>query len=228
MGTNHDSGNCDNPEKRDNVQCSYKVNDSNRSRVTSDYVERFTFQQLVDANGGPRWPPKRAEKDLRHGAVYIGQRMPTDAEFVFYTLIWRYREVERYPYERVPKPGSDRADVLISWLYTTNGASTLHSRYHGIPCGGGKQVPSCFNDETVCDDSPCHPLATCIPLDSRPFCLCPPPMVGDGNVCLWPEETISYGDQLSAHDMYFSPDRYYKNSKLLNGEYHRVFAAYRT
>lgn len=211
IGPNVDSGGCgSDSEDPDRKQCDHKVDESNRNKITSDYVERFTFDELVQANGGRRWPPKRAVRDLRHGAVYIGQRMPVDAEIVFYTMLWRHQEVQRYPWGRVPRPGRDREDVLITWLYTTNGLSTLHSRFHGIECGGGLQVPSCFSDETVCDDKPCHPLASCIPLDSRPLCLCPPPLVGDGTVCVWPEETQSYDKILTAHEMYFDPDPYYK------------------
>jgi len=187
----------------------HTVDDSDRSRVTSSYVSRFTFEELVAANGGPRRPPVRTVRDLRHGAVYVGQRTPSDAELAFYTMLWRHQEIERQPWGRVPRAGRrfNREDVLITWLYNTNGLSALHSRFHGIPCGGGLQVPSCTNDESVCDESPCHPLATCIPLDGRPLCVCTDGTFGDGSVCAFSNETRSYPLPL-AHDLYNeSPSR---------------------
>lgn len=136
-----------NPEQ---PQCTIAVDDSDRTSISSSFVSRFTFEDLVDANGGPRDPPLRAVPDLHHGAVYVGQRVPSESEMTFYTMFWRHHEIERIPHARVPSFDGRRREPISTWLYATSGLATLHSRLHGINCGGGLQFPSCASGQDLC------------------------------------------------------------------------------
>lgn len=79
--------------------CTTKVHDADRQHVTSDFVTRFTFDGLVKANGGPRDPATKF-RIIRHGAVHVSNRLPSEAEIAFYTLLWRSHETETEPYDR--------------------------------------------------------------------------------------------------------------------------------
>lgn len=198
MGSDTDGG-CGNndPEME---PCTITVDDSDRSRVTSDFVSRFTFQELVAVNGGPRNPPRRAEPDLRHGVIMIGQREPVEAELTLYTMLFRHQEVDQNPWQRNEDRG--RKTPVYTWLYMSQGYSALHSRLHGIDCGGGLQVPSCTGVGSLsCSDISCGSNADCAELDGRPFCSCRSGFVGDGTLCVEVSETVSY-PQPNPFDLY--------------------------
>ncbi len=186
--------------------CIYKVDDSDRSKVTSDYVSRFTFDELIDSNGGTRFPEERF-KVVRNAAIHISSRLPSEAEVVFYTLLWRHHETETEPWERL----EEGRPPLEPWYFHTGGHSVLHSRLHGIDCGegGANVVPSCSsgNGDDVCDGYPCGAGAVCKELDGRPFCMCREGLVGDGIECTFETET-SYDIRASAHELGQSNNRY--------------------
>lgn len=205
MGSDTDGG-CGLNGKLGN--CTIPVDDSERSHVTSTYVSRFTLDDLVESVGGLRDPPARKERDFRSAPILIGQRIPSEAEMVFYTQWWRFQEQESKPWSRKKDSSGNRRIPLFTWQYTTNGRSTIHSKYHNIPCGGGLQVQSCQEGTTVCDDFACGGNATCYPFDGRPLCVCNDGYWGDGNVCVEPSVPASY-DKIypylwSAHDIYFN------------------------
>merc|ERR1712176_694354 len=108
--------------------------DSDRSHVTSDYVSRFTLDDLIQAHGGTRYPNEKFET-VRHATIYVSSRLPSEAEIVFYTLLWRHHEVESEPYQRIPYPSGSAKQAIQPWLFHTQGKSVLHSRLHGIDCG---------------------------------------------------------------------------------------------
>ena len=102
MGSDTDGG-CGNRNQPEQTPCVNKVDDSNRSRVTSDFVSRFTFKQLVNAVGGKRYPAKKFNV-VRHAAVHLSAREPTESEITFYTLLWRQYQRQRTPWKRIPEP----------------------------------------------------------------------------------------------------------------------------
>lgn len=176
--------------------CTIAVNDSDRSHVTSDYVRRFTFNDLVNANGGKRYPTKKFET-VRHAAIHISSRAPSEAEITFYTLLWRHHEVATEPHERI-----GNAAPIQPWNFHTRGNSILHSRLHGIDCGTDNlSVPSCGNGNDVCKNAPCGDGAICTNLDGKPLCTCREGFVGDGLVCAFPAETKSYEYLPTAYDV---------------------------
>ena len=125
-------------------ECIHTVNDNNHNKVTSDYVSRFTFEELVEANGGKRYPQEKY-KVIRHGAIHLSRREPTEAEIAFYTLLRRHHEIQTEPWERMETPSiTGRFPVIDTWLFHTSGNSILHSRLHGISCGNDNMtVQSC-------------------------------------------------------------------------------------
>ena len=182
-------------------ECVHKVNDSNRKRVTSDYVSRFTFDDLVKANGGKRFPEEKY-KVIRHAAIHLSRREPTEAEIAFYTLLWRHHEIQAEPWNRMETFDVGKYPVIDTWLFHTSGKSTLHSRLHGIPCGGNSMsVPSCTAKENVCDNQPCGPGAICMEFDGQPLCLCRESLIGDGIECAFPSELQQYDNLPSAHEL---------------------------
>ena len=100
MGSDTDGGCGSHPGQ---TPCVTTVNDSNRSRVTSDFVSRFTFDQLANAVNGERYPAKKLNV-VRHAAVYLSAREPTESEITFYTLLWRQYQRQRTPWKRIPEP----------------------------------------------------------------------------------------------------------------------------
>ena len=66
--------------------------------VTSTFVQIFTLNQLVKANGGKRFPSKNFNV-LRHPTA-LAARPPSDAEISFYTLFWRQQKIATEPWER--------------------------------------------------------------------------------------------------------------------------------
>lgn len=205
MGADTDGG-CGLNSKNGN--CTIPVTVTNRTRITSPYVSRFTFEDLVQGAGGLRDPPFRREKDFRSAPIHIGQRVPSEAEMVFRTLFWRYQESESEPWTRTTNAFNNRRVPLVTWSYTTNGRSTIHSKLHGIPCGGGIQVKSCKDDQTVCDNFACGAHAKCYPYDGRPLCVCNEGFWGDGNLCMDPRVPAAYPRIFpylwSAHELYFN------------------------
>jgi len=198
MGSNTDGG-CGTGDGM--KPCTVAVDDSDRSRVTSDYVKRFTLDDLVKANGGKRYPAKKFNT-IRHAAVHVSTRAPSEAEIVFYTLLWRHFEVGTQPHERVSGPGMGYKDPIETWNFHTGGKSILHSRLHGIDCGTDTiSVPSCGSGEDVCKDAPCGDGAICKNLDGKPLCTCRDGYVGDGLVCAFAAETVSYKYQGTAYDL---------------------------
>ncbi|GKY91002.1 hypothetical protein MPSEU_000073000 [Mayamaea pseudoterrestris] len=211
MGSDTDSG-CG-PNKPAGPCTTIPVNDKDRSRVTSTFVTRYTLDELIGSVGGRRDPPFRKEQAFRSAPILIGQRPPAEAEMVFWTHYWRYQEQEKNPWTRVPNTFGTRRVPLVTWSYTTNGRSTVHSRFHGVPCGGGLQVQSCSTDRTVCDGFRCGKDATCYPYDGRPLCVCNDGFWGDGNLCQRPGVSESY-DKIypylwSAHELFYNGDAEY-------------------
>lgn len=202
LGPDSSSG-CSNPST-----CTSPVQEKNRTYVTSSLVTRFTLDELVESVGGRRNPPARKERHFRSAPIQIGQRAPSEAEMVFWTQFWRFQEQESKPWTRNFDASGRRRVPLVTWKYTTNGRSTIHSRLHGIPCGGGLQVQSCSNDRGVCDGFTCGKNAQCYPFDGRPLCVCNDGFWGDGTLCQRPRVSASY--QLiypylwSAHELYFN------------------------
>ena len=194
MGSDTDAGCGFNAEDPDPEQppCAVTVDDTDRNAIRTSQVERYTFDDLVSANGGRRDPPLRAEKDLRHGFILLSQRQASEAEMTLYTMLMRHHEVENVPHARLPTANGDRQNPLVTWLYTTQGKSTLHSKLHGISCGGGLQVPSCSNGANPCRRVSCGENAGCFNLDGRAFCQCLFGFVGDGALCVLPNETVQY------------------------------------
>jgi len=191
--------------------CIHTVDDSDRSKVTSDYVSRFTLDELIDTNGGNRFPEDRF-KVVRNAAIHISSRLPSEAEIVFYTMLWRHHETEIEPWQRL----EEWKFPIEPWYFHTGGHSVLHSRLHGIDCGeGGKNVPSCNDDDgNVCEGYPCGAGAICKALDGRPMCMCRDGLVGDGIECTFVTET-SYNIISSAHELGEGNDKEYcfaKNS----------------
>lgn len=185
----------------DQKPCKIKVNDSDRSHVTSDYVKRFTLSDLIDANGGKRYPIKKFNT-IRHAAIHISSRPPSEAEITFYTLLWRHHEVETQPYERLKQPWGAHREPVEPWNFHTRGNSVLHSRLHGIDCGTDDlSVPSCGDGEDVCQNAPCGDGAICKNLDGKPLCICREGYVGDGVVCAFPAETVSYKFPSTAYEV---------------------------
>ena len=186
--------------------CTILVNDTNRLKVTSTYVSRFTLDELIISKGGLRDPAVRAERDYRVAPILVGQRVPSEAEMVYWTQFWRYQEQETQPWERANNINSVRRIPIVNWAYTTAGRSTMHARYHNILCGGGLQVKSCIANTTVCTGVTCGQNAQCYPYDGRPLCVCNAGFWGDGNVCVSPSVPKSYGriypHLWSAHDIY--------------------------
>lgn len=201
MGSDTDGGCGSEP---DQTPCTVVVDDSNRSQITSSQVERYTFEDLVDVNGGRRDPPLRAESDLRHGLIVVTQRQPSEAEVALYTMLMRHHEVETLPHARLASVFGDRQNPLVTWSYTTQGRSALHSRLHGIACGGGLQVPSCSDTSSdPCSVTSCGQNAKCLNLDGRAFCMCEDGFVGDGTLCVLPSATVRY-PLPTAHELYAS------------------------
>jgi len=178
-------------------ECVYKVDASDRSKVASEYVSRFTLDELIDANGGTRFPEERF-KVVRNAAIHISSRLPSEAEIVFYTMLWRHHETEVEPWNRL----EEGRPPVEPWYFHTGGHSVLHSRLHGIDCGeGGADVPSCFSGNgDVCEGYPCGAGAVCKDLDGRPFCMCREGLVGDGIECTFASETL-YDKRPSAHEL---------------------------
>jgi len=176
--------------------CKTKVNDKDRSKVTADYITRFTLSDLIKANGGRRYPTKKFNT-IRHAAIFVSSRVPSQAEIEFYTLLWRHHEVAKEPYERKAYDdlGNEVAykEAIQSWSVHTKGHSVLHSRLHGIDCGTDNLfVPSCSTGNGACGDAPCGDGAICKNFDGRPLCMCRDGLIGDGVECGFPEETGSY------------------------------------
>eukprot|EP00592_Proboscia_alata_P008002 CAMPEP_0194353762 /NCGR_PEP_ID=MMETSP0174-20130528/2011_1 /TAXON_ID=216777 /ORGANISM="Proboscia alata, Strain PI-D3" /LENGTH=847 /DNA_ID=CAMNT_0039122437 /DNA_START=193 /DNA_END=2736 /DNA_ORIENTATION=+ len=199
FGSDTDGG-CGSQESQ--KPCVNTVDDSDRSAVTSNYTERFTAKELVNANGGKRFPEKKFNT-VRHAAIHISSREPTEAEIVFYTILWRHHETETEPWERI-----NNKHPIQPWSFHTSGKSILHSRLHGIECGPGGSSPSCdqSSDDEVCDGHPCGPGAICMNMDGKPFCMCVDGTVGDGIECAFPSET-SYATLPSAHDLLNSDEK---------------------
>lgn len=184
--------------------CVYSVDDSNRNRITSNFVSRFTFDELVHANGGTRDPLTRAVNDLRHASIHIGQRLPSEAEMTFYTMLWRHHEVETGIWDRFPHLDGRRIEPLATWHFQSAGRSNLVSKLHSIPCGGGLQTPACTASGrtfTGCDDAPCGEGAVCSELDGHLICLCIEGLVGDGTKCVFPTDTPSH-PLMDPYDLY--------------------------
>ena len=195
MGSDTDGG-CGQSEQN---PCVMKVDDSNRSRVTSEFVSRFTFNQLVKAVGGKRYPAKKFNV-VRHAAVHLSAREPTESEITFYTLLWRQHEIQKTPWKRIPGPNARERYPIDTWYFHTSGNSILHSRLHGIDCGDNSEaVPSCSTSWGVCAGAPCGPGAVCKNLDGQPLCICRDGLVGDGYECAFPSET-GFGRMPTAHE----------------------------
>lgn len=196
MGSNTDGGCGSHPGQ---TPCITKVDDSDRSRVTSDIVSRFTFDQLVNAVGGERYPAKKLNV-VRHAAVHLSAREPTESEITFYTLLWRQHEIQKTPWKRFPYwANTSERYPIQTWYFHTSGNSILHSRLHGIDCGdNGEAVPSCSTRPDVCAGAPCGPGAVCKDLDGQPLCTCRDGLVGDGYECAFPSET-DFGALPTAH-----------------------------
>lgn len=199
MGSDTDGG-CGNRNQPEQTPCVNKVDDSNRSRVTSDFVSRFTFKQLVNAVGGKRYPAKKFNV-VRHAAVHLSAREPTESEITFYTLLWRQHEIQKTPWKRIPEKNTSVERYPIdTWYFHTRGNSILHSRLHGIDCGDNSEaVPSCSTSSSVCAGAPCGPGAVCKNLDGQPLCICRDGLVGDGYECAFPSET-GFGRLPTAHE----------------------------
>lgn len=209
IGTNADFG-CGTEDS--GIPCQLEVDETNRSRATANLVIRFTVDDLVAANG-PRFPLRRAVPTLRHGVVYISPREPSEAERTFYTMFWRHWEVENSVHDRVPDLNGGRKLPLSTWSFHTQGLSKLHSRLHGIACGGGLNPPSCRDpqDSSVCENTSCSPGAYCVPFDNLPLCICRDGLVGDGTLCVEPSETVRY-PLPTAHELFSrSQDRCFGN-----------------
>lgn len=173
------------------LPCITKVDESDRSRVTVNYLSRFTFMQLVNANGGKRFPVKKFNV-VRHAAVHISSREPSEAEITFYTLLWRHHEVATEPWERINGRDGKGRKPVDNWQFHTGGHSILHSRLHGIDCGDDTSLrpPSCDSgNESVCAGAPCGRGAICKNLDGQPLCICKEGLVGDGIECEYPSGT---------------------------------------
>lgn len=192
----------------DQTPCVTKVDDSDRSSITADFVSRFTLDDLISANGGIRYPTKKFNT-IRHAAIHVSSRVPSASEIEFYTLLWRHHEVATQPWERKPPKCDDSQDpawwkeAIQPWNHHTQGKSVLHSRLHGIDCGTDNlSVPSCGNGQgDVCADAPCGDGAICTNLDGKPLCMCREGLVGDGIECAYPEETSSYKNQKTAYEI---------------------------
>lgn len=63
MGSDTDGG-CG-TEDHHEKQCMIPVNDDDPNAVTSTFVQRFTLNQLVKANGGKRFPAKKFDVMLK-------------------------------------------------------------------------------------------------------------------------------------------------------------------
>ena len=194
FGSDTDGG-CGEDEKYDHDKaCVIPVNENDRSKVTSSYVSRFSFEDLVNANGGKRYPEEKF-KVVRHAAVHVSSREPSEAEIAFYTLLWRHHEVETEPWQRI-----NVRSFIEPWQFHTSGNSILHSRLHGIDCGANSfSTRSCERQTGVCAGAPCGPGAVCKNLDGQPLCICREGLVGDGVECAYPSETDFEG-MSSAYD----------------------------
>jgi len=196
MGSDTDGGCGDDGHDK---PCVVKVNDDNRSKVTSEVVTRFTLNELIEANGGKRFPKKKFNV-LRHAAVQLSARIPNEAEIAFFTMFWRHQEIETKPWDRTSLFSKH---AIVPWNFATSGNSVLHSRLNGINCGSGSRwVPSCTNTEKfdVCKSAPCGPGAVCQNLNGQPLCICREGLVGDGYECAFPSET-AYEGKPSAHEI---------------------------
>jgi len=165
-------------------------------------VSRFTFMQLVNANGGKRFPEKKFNV-IRHAAVHISSREPSEAEITFYTLLWRHHEVATEPWERLKDIHGDNRQSVDNWQFHSGGHSILHSRLHGIDCGDDTslQTPSCGSgNEPVCAGAPCGAGAICKNLDGQPLCICKEGLAGDGIECEYPSGTGGYASMAPAHE----------------------------
>ena len=201
MGSNTDGG-CGTHDGQ--FPCRVEVDDRDRNKVSSNTVSRFTFEDLVRANGGPR-DPKKKFSVIRHAAIHISSRVPSEAEITFYTLLWRHQETATKPVDRILDRFGGNKRPIESWRFMTNGTSRLLSKLHGIDCGdGGESIPSCrgkrLSKEEVCKSNNCGVGATCINVDGEPLCMCRDGLVGDGVVCTFESET-SYELHPSAHGL---------------------------
>lgn len=199
----------------DQKPCVHTVDDSDRNRVTSDVVSRFTFRQLKRAVGGKLYPEKKF-KVIRHAAVHLSMREPTESDITFYTLLWRQHEIQKTPWERPKDYRDSQRFPIIPWYFNTGGNSILHSRLHGIDCdypgnSGGGAVPSCSSgtNADVCSGAPCGPGAICKNFDGRALCLCREGLVGDGYECAFPSET-GFNDLATAHELASLGNGFYK------------------
>jgi len=188
----------------DQKPCTTKVDDSDKSKITADYVTRFTLEDVIEANGGRRYPTKK-NQTIRHASILLSNRLPAEAEIIFFTLLWRHHEAATEPWERKRNPNYQPGVVLLPailpWNAHARGNSILHSRLHGIDCGiDNIGVASCSNNgEDVCANAPCGDGAICKNLDGKALCMCREGLVGDGAECAFPEETDSYKATPSAY-----------------------------
>jgi hypothetical protein len=200
MGSDTDGG-CGEEDIHEK-KCVLTVDDSDRSKVTSEFVTRATFQELVDSNGGARFPQRKFDV-IRHANVIISSRIPTEAEITFHTIFWRQMEIMAEPWERISNVEGLQQSPMLSWRFETGGKSVLHSRLHGIDCGeSSSSVPSCGNGNGgVCDGAPCGPGAVCKIFDGQPLCMCKEGLIGDGYECVLPSETAAYERLPSAQEL---------------------------
>jgi len=183
-------------------KCVYTVDDSNRSKVKSEFVTRASFEELVDSNGGSRFPERKFDV-IRNGNVIYSARIPTEAEITFHTLFWRQMEIMAEPWERINDDKDAQQHPMLSWRFETGGKSVIHSRLHGIDCGeNSSSIPSCGNGNgNVCAGAPCGPGAVCKNFDGHPLCMCKEGLIGDGYECVFPSETVMYERLPSAQDL---------------------------
>jgi len=224
MGSDTDGG-CGTLGDQGQEPCVHTVDDSDWNRVTSNFVSRFTFGQLKNAVGGKRFPEKKFDV-IRHAAVHLSMREPTESEITFYTLLWRQHEIQKTPWKRLKNTYNNlEAYPIVPWYFNTGGKSILHSRLHGIDCdypgtnSGGGSVPSCSSgtDTDVCSGAPCGPGAICKNLDGQPLCLCREGLVGDGYECAFPSET-EFASLATAHELASLGSKYYQCfAKLIAG-----------
>lgn len=200
MGSDTDGG-CGTEDDHEKP-CIIPVNDDDPNAVTSTFVQRFTLNQLVNANGGRRFPTKKF-RVIRHATALVSARPPTDAEIVFYTLFWRQQEIATEPWERVVDDNNVKKYPFDAWNFHSRGHSIIHSRLHGIDCGGNSDnIPSCSSINTaVCVNQPCGPGAVCVPFDGQPLCMCREGLVGDGYECAFPTETVKYESLSTAYSI---------------------------